>query len=508
MSGDRSRLSALQPTFLAAVSGTLLALAFPYSSLWLLAWVALVPLLLALSGRSLRGGAALGYVFGLFLYGITLRWSAELDPQAGPVLWMLFVLIESLVPALLGVVLAGFSRGSAGDPLRPLAIATSWTLMEYLRTKGAYSLTWSEISYSQLPSGFVVQMADVTGALGVGFVVVLVNACIAEVWRWRWEGRSDVPLASPLRMALLAYGSFVLLSLGYGAVRQATLAPSPGEGVGVACLQPNVDPHAKWDPARFTQLMKGLQEGSERAGQHGAWLVIWPETAIPRPVLDDPALLSWVQGLARGSKVNILVGATDRSPDGHYQNTAFLVNPEGQVVGRYDKMHLVPFGEYLPLRGLLGKVPPFDTIHDLVPGSRPLVFKTPRLDFGALICFESTFASLCRDEVAEGAQAIVVITNDGWFNRTSAAEHHLAMSAMRAIEQRMWVVQCGNTGVSAFIDPRGVAHDKTDLFTQAEIYATIWPNGQPTLYQRMGNAFICLVALAWLGCVGRASRRR
>lgn len=500
--GAGARLAALQPVLLSAASGTLLGLAFPYASLWPLAWVALVPLFVSLRGRSWAAGAGLGLVFGLFLYGMTLRWAAELDPQAGWVLWGLFVLIESLVPALLGVVVAAFSRGGAGHPLRPLAIAASYTLMESLRTKGAYSLTWSEISYSQLPSGFVVQMADVTGALGVGFIVALANACLAELWCWRHDNPGVAP-PPPLRRALVASAAVIGACLVYGATRWVTLPAPSGEGVPVACVQPNVDPHEKWDPGRFNRVLQALDEATVRAAAQGAWLIVWPETAVPRPVLEDANLLPWVQRLARDHKVNILVGSTDRSPQGLPQNTAFLLNPQGQLDGRYAKTHLVPFGEYLPLRSVFEKIPPFNTIGDLAPGDAPFVFKTPRLDFGALICFESTFPDLCREMVAGGAQAIVVMTNDGWFNRTSAAEHHLAMSAMRAIEQRMWVIQCGNTGVSAFIDPRGVAHGKTDLFVKTETLGTVWPSTAHTVYQKTGNGFVYLVALLWLGCAAR-----
>lgn len=502
-----ARRAALHPVFLSAASGTLLGLAFPYTSLWPLAWVALVPLFVALRGRSWAGGGGLGFVFGLFLYGITLRWAAELDPHAGWVLWGLFVFIESLVPALLGIVVALLSRGPVADPLRPLAITASYTLMEWLRTKGAYSLTWSEISYSQLPSGFIVQMADITGGLGVGFMVALANASLAELWCWRRDSPGISP-PPPLRRALLLHAAFIGACLVYGAARLATLPAPSGEGVVVACVQPNVDPREKWDPARFNRVIQTLDEATGRAAAQGARLVVWPETAIPRAVLEDAVMLPWVQGLARNHHVNILVGSTDHSPQGQPQNTAFLMTDQGQVDGRYAKTHLVPFGEYLPLRSVFEKIPPFDTIGDLVPGDRPFVFKTPSLRFGTLICFESTFPDLCREMVAGGAQALVVITNDGWFNHTSAAEHHLAMSSMRAIEQRMWVVQCGNTGISAFIDARGVARGKTDLFVKAETLGTISPSDGNTLYQRSGNAFAYLVALAWLICSVRAARMR
>ena len=486
---------------LAGLSGTLLALAFPYFSLWPLAWIALVPLFVVLSEAGPMAGAMSGYVFGLALFGITLRWSAELDPPGSWLIWAAFVAIEALIPAAYGAVVSLYSRGLRVGAARPLFLAASWTLVEYLRSRGAYALTWSQISYSQLPSGVVVQLADLTGAWGVSFIVVLVNACVAEVWMQRRAARvaGDAP-EGPGR-ALIVYASVVLIALSYAGWRWFGLPAITGQTVSVACVQPDVDPHEKWNPQRFSHCLQALEEATARAAAHGASLIIWPETAVPAPVLTDAALRARLTALAVRGGVSILVGSTERADDGSARNSGFLVAPDGRFSERYDKMHLVPFGEYLPLRSLLGRVPPFNEIADLAPGTDQTVLKAPSAEIGLMICFESTFSDIARAFVARGARLLVVITNDGWFNHTSAAEHHIAMSAMRSIEQRMWLVQCGNTGISAFVDPRGGMHEKTALFTSSEIYANVPLGSVGSLYQAWGDWFIAVLAVCCLGCV-------
>lgn len=503
--------SKMHNVILAAASGTLLAIAFPYPSLWPLAWVGLVPLLVVLSQRRFLAGLGLGYVFGLFFFGITLRWSAELDPPGSEVLWILFVLIEAVILALTGALAAWLLRGRAGLWWRPWAVASAWTLIEAMRVAGRYGLTWSQLSYSQLPSRVVVQMADVTGAIGVTFVIVLVNAVLADLVLWREQNRG-VALPAAMRQTALLSGALVTVCLAYGAIRYFTLPAVGTEASVIACVQPNDDPHRKWDPNGFrehlVELLKHLEQATDRAAAQGAVLVVWPETVFPRALLpasnvDDERdlLLGRIQAIARRLRVYILVGAAESSPPHHVYNTAFLLDPNGAIQGRYDKIHLVPFGEFLPLRSVLQKIPPFDTVPDLTPGTDLTVFHTDRFSFATLICFESTFSDLPRAFVRKGAQLLVVITNDGWFNRTSAAEHHLAMSAMRAIEERIWVIQCGNTGVTAFVDPRGGYHQKTELFVPAVTTMAIPTGTNGSVYQRFGDWFLGVTAMLFAGCL-------
>jgi len=495
---DTAKVSAMHNVTLACAAGTLLALAFPYPSLWPLAWVALIPLCLALSRQRVMTGFGLGYVFGLVFLGITLRWSAALDPG----LWVAFVLIEALLCALFGAIAAWFYRTPAGHVgWRPVAIACTWTLIEYLRMQGEYALTWSQLSYSQLPSEVIVQMADVTGAIGVTFVIVLVNASLAEFLLWREQkGRGHKPPSS-IRGCAMWSGVVVLVCLLYGAVRIFTLPQLTSDVSTVACVQPNVDAYTKWDPQKRMDSVQALEAQTIQAAANGAYLVVWPETAVPIFVLQDPALLGRLQALARRLKVFILVGAPDMSAQKELFNTAFLIDPQGTLQGRYDKMHLVPLGEFLPLRSLLGKIPVFSPIDDCTAGQVPTVFHTPRFNFSTLICFESTFSDLSRDFVRDGAQLLVVITNDGWFKRSSAAEHHLAMSAMRAIEERIEVIQCGNTGLSAFIDPLGRYHGETQLFEATVTSDPVQPGSLGSIYQRFGDWFMAVVIVLFALCV-------
>lgn len=503
--GAGVRASAMHALILACASGTLLAMAFPYPSLWPLAWVGLVPLLLALSYRRVLAGFGVGYMFGLVFLGITLRWSAEIDP----LLWVGFTLIEALVCAIFGAVAAWFYSKPAGHSAwRPVAIATTWTLIEYLRMQGPYGLTWSELSYTQLPTEVIVQMADLTGTMGVSFLIVLVNAVLAEFLLWREQnGKRHTP-PNGMRVCAIWSGVALLACVLYGSIRIFTLPSLTTDFSTIGCVQPNIDAYLKWDPKRLEDSLHALEEATARAANRGAYLVVWPETAVPLTVLRDAPTLARVQSLAARLGIYLLVGAPDRAPEGTVTNTAFLLDPHGQIQGRYDKIHLVPFGEFLPLRSVLGRIPIFasELPVDLTPGKAPYIFHTARFSFATLICFESTFSGLCREFVRQGAQLLVVITNDGWFRRTSAADHHLAMSAMRAIEERMWVIQCGNTGLSAFIDPMGRYRAESKLLTATELVEAVQPGSLGSVYQRFGDWFTWVLGALFIFCSVRHAR--
>lgn len=484
---------------LACASGTFLALAFPYPSLWPLAWGALIPLLFALSRCHPGTGFVTGYVFGLVFFGIVLVWSSVFGVE----LWAVFVAVESITFGVFGLAAAWFLRTSPGlGGWRPVAIASTWTLIEYLRMQGPYGLTWGQLSYSQLPFAQIVQIADLTGGIGVSFLVALVNAVLAElVVRWRQKPPGNRARVGIARGAIWSTG-FVAGCLVYGIVRPLTLPARTSDASTIACVQTDIDPYIKFDPAGVWQSIKTLEDATVLAATKGAYLVVWPETAVPTTVLENPVLLARFQALAARLHVFILVGAPDRSPKGSIFNTAFMLSPNGALAGRYDKMHLVPFGEYLPLRWLLGGLSVFSPITvDLSAGATPYVFRTPRFTFGTVICFESTFSDVARTFVRAGAQMLLVITNDAWFLRTSAAEHHLAMSAMRAIEQRIWVIHCGNRGLSAFVDPLGHIQEKTELLQAALIAMAVQPGTVGTVYQRFGDWFVALLALVFVACV-------
>jgi apolipoprotein N-acyltransferase len=229
-------------------------------------------------------------------------------------------------------------------------------------------------------------------------------------------------------------------------------------------------------------------------------LIVWPETASPSLLRHDPVLLEALQDVARRSDVALLVGSMDADPGGAVRNTAFLLDERG-IVERYDKMHLVPFGEYVPLSQVIGFVRGWaQFISELTPGSRAVVFSGPPAPFGVVICYEGIFPDLVRRFVVGGARLMVNMTNDAWFGRTSGPLQHLAMYPFRAIEHRTAIVRAANTGVSAVIAPTGRIVRSLGLFERGNLVERVPLRARETLYTRIGD-WVAWTALAVSGLV-------
>jgi apolipoprotein N-acyltransferase len=297
-------------------------------------------------------------------------------------------------------------------------------------------------------------------------------------------------------------------TLGFG-VWRLQAPPAPGE-VSVAIMQPAIEQPLKWDPGHATVVLQIYNELTRQAGTERPDLIVWPETASPTVLRRDPALLAGLSAMAAEMGMPILVGSIDvlEGGPGRLTNSAFLVTAQG-ITGRYDKIHLVPFGEFVPLSGVIGFVRDWaDFIADLEPGSRAVVFPGPPAPFGVVICYEGIFPDLFREFVKNGARVMVNMTNDGWFGRTSGPEQHLAMYAFRAIEHRITVVRAANTGISAFIAPTGQVVRHLGLFHRGTLSDRILLRRGRTLFTRLGDWVTYLALAAAAASVGLAARRR
>ncbi|MGH7417667.1 MAG: apolipoprotein N-acyltransferase, partial [Candidatus Rokuibacteriota bacterium] len=343
------------------------------------------------------------------------------------------------------------------------ALATApllWVGAEWLRGHLLGGFPWGTLGYSQHLRLPVIQVAELGGVHAVSLVVVAVNAAVAGAFVLSWR-RAFVGLA--LGSALLA------ATLAFGVWRLG--APPSLLQASVAIMQPSIEQPLKWDPDYLTVVLKIYQELTRQAGAGRPHLIVWPETAAPTPLRRDAGLLKSLTTTATDLGVPLLVGSIDvlDGAPNRFTNTAFLVDERG-IAGRYDKIHLVPFGEYVPLSGVIGFVRGWaEFIADLEPGSRAVVFPGPPAPFGVVICYEGIFPDLFREFVNNGARMMVNMTNDGWFGRTSGPEQHLAMYPFRAVEHRIAVVRAANTGVSAFIAPTGQIVRRLGLFQRGVI---------------------------------------
>ena len=301
----------------------------------------------------------------------------------------------------------------------------------------------------------------------------------------------------------MVFASFlVALFAVYGVLRMKTVEAESArwKTIKVALAQGSIDQGVKWDGRYQQETVDIYSKLTREAAQEGAKLVVWPETALPYHYDPDEVRGGLVGALARDTSTYILTGSPSyiynpQTKDVSYFNSAFLIAPSGETAGRYDKFHLVPFGEYLPLRGIL----PFDKltagIGDFTEGPGPVPMSFNEASVGTLICFESIFPEIARGHVQGGANLLATITNDAWFGRTSAPYQHFQMSIFRAVENRSYLVRSANTGISGVIDPAGRVRKTTGLFERVAIVDEVGLRQGPlTFYGVYGDFF------AW-GCV-------
>ena len=506
--------SMLWPAGLAVLSGVLLALSLPRFSLAPLAFGALVPLLVALDGMPSLQATCLGIITGVVSSLLSIPWVVHTMTTYGglPLALSLLLLIAlSLYLALyIGVFAYGVTRFSTGGGLGYLiGVPALWVALEYVRTFLLTGFPWNLLGYSQYTNISVVQIASITGVYGVSFLLVLSNAAVALSCLHVRRGRRRAWLP------VSGVGFFLIGTVLFGMGRMVSAQPR-GREFRVSVIQGNIDQTVKWDAGFQVQTIDIYRRLTLKEGE-GLDLVVWPETAVPFFLRERGPLTQRVLDLAREVRSYILVGGPDRTggTSPRYYNSAFLISPGGKIVQKYDKIHLVPFGEYVPLKSLLFFVDKMATgIGDFRAGEDFTVFDNPRGRFGVIICFEAIFPDQVRRYILGGADFLVNITNDAWFGNSSAPYQHLSMAALRAVENGVYVVRAANTGISALIAPTGQIVKQSDLFVEAVLSGTVVPGSSGTFYTRYGDVFawgcgfISLFLLASRAGRGRSDGRK
>jgi apolipoprotein N-acyltransferase len=533
------------PVWLALASGGLLFLSFPGAAgFWPLAWVALVPLLLAL--RNARPGAAarLGLLAGMVHHVSLLYWIViVLDRYGALPLWvsipalLLLALYMSCYLVLFSVVIALVwqERETAVVWVAPLL----WVGLDYARSFLFSGFPWQDLGYSQYSALLLIQTADLAGHFGISFHIVLVNAATAlllALWlehRQRAanelnEQRLTERLRSAWFFALLPALCITAGILGYNLVRYQQVAQAIGASphMKVGVVQGNIEQDQKWSPAmrlKTVEIYGSLSEEA-RAGQNGPpTLLVWPETALPfiignnlyfRTLQKDVLTKQHTWLLAGAPFYKKAPGKKTTEPGGFLSfNSAYLFSPEADIAGRYDKQHLVPFGEYVPLSRYLPLPGPLvENIGNFSAGEPVSPLSCQGAAIGVLICFESIFPALARDWTGRGANLLVNITNDAWFGDSSAPWQHLSMAVLRAVENRRSLARAANTGVSAFITPLGKIQGASPLFQPFYHVENVALLEEKTVFTVFGHHFGLLCFLgsipALLLCRGRQRRQR
>jgi apolipoprotein N-acyltransferase len=497
---------------LAIASGLLLAASFPSMDWEPLAWIGLVPLLAAIRGRSIARAFRLGWLTGFVFYLFTTWWVGHTIAHYTSLPQPIVVAVVVLMAAALAVYHGAFAAGvrmfaRSGRDVVWLAPAL-WVTLEWLRGWFFIGFPWGALGYSQHRFHDLVQIAEVTGVYGVSAVLVLFNVVVAEVLRERGrEVRRLLPGLVTVTVLLV-----VLPALGRWRVAALARAPIVGS-MRVGITQGNVEQDRKWDPAFQDETMSRYRRLTLAAVQDGAQLVVWPETAAPFFFQEPTERRTELLGLARQASVPLLIGspAFERIEDVVQQrNRAYLLTADGREGPHYDKIQLVPFGEYVPFQSVLFFVEQVVTaVATLGAGEETTVFEVPGGRFGVLICYEGIFPALTRRFVDGGADFLVNITNDAWYGRTAAPHQHLVQASFRAIENRVPLVRAANTGISAIVDPDGRIRWRGPLFEALWHADEIRWTGVRTFYTRFGDVFVWLcVFVTALGLIAAAIRKR
>jgi apolipoprotein N-acyltransferase len=486
---------------LAALSGLLLTASFPKIGLDWLVWVALVPLLAAMANLSVKKSFRIGFAAGLVHYLSLLYWVVPVMRTYGylPIylsvaILFLFAAVLALFPAVFSMALAAIGR----TPARCLiAMPLLWVALEYIRTYIFTGFPWALLGHSQYLRLQLIQIADLFGAYGISFLIVLSNTAVflaltlisKQTWRNKRVSRR-LPAAAAIIFAL-----GFLLTWIYGNWRINTtdhlIAASPTARIAV--IQGNIDQAVKWNPAFQAATIKTHTRLSLSAKLENPDLIVWPESATPFYLFyNKEPTLKVMEGIQK-TNTDFLIGSP--SFDGkegniQYYNSAYLISPGSKSINKYDKAHLVPYGEYVPFKRwlpFLGKI--VAQVGDFRPGKAGKTLPWKKDALGVQICYEIIFPGLSRAMVKNDAVLLINITNDAWFGTTSGPYQHFSMTVFRAVENRRALARAANTGISGFIDPAGRILTSTPLLQEAAVTQTLPLIRKKTFYTRFGDLF-------------------
>jgi apolipoprotein N-acyltransferase len=537
-----SRVKGFLPHLVAAaVSGALVYVSFPPFDYGGLAFVAFVPLLVALDrARSYRTAIVSGWLSGMIACTGCFAWVASV---AGPG-WLVLSAYVALYFGAAALLIRWMQRHMR--TLWPLTAALAWVALELVRARLGPGFPWLFVGYTQYRASGLLQVAAFGGVYAVGAVVFLTNTSMAAAVSAVLPGGRKI---GPGRLWWTVPASAAVLAtacVGGDALRgRVELRDGPVVGV----VQQNIPRVLAeiYDPAKTAEDYY-RERGDEvqlcaqltaRMRGRGVRLVAWPESTVSVPLDLPPAVfavdeerklylqaINYLRDLGQDMGCYFLVGAPSyvsreaarsllygihATPE--FSSSADFVSPEGRVVDRYDKMRLVPFGEYIPWRHELPFLAAFTPIpRELTPGREPVIFHLPdgtETRFGALVCYEDVFPDVCVDFRRRGAQFLVNVTEEGWYLIDGELRQHVAMAVFRAVETRTTVVRAANTGISCFIDPRGDVYAALEPWTQGVLSAPVRLSDDRTPYVRFGDAFavVCLMLTVALPGIVPALRR-
>ncbi len=477
--------------FLSLLSAVLLALTFPQTNIWILAWIGFVPLFCLFDKQNYKQAGSFGFLSGFIFFFISFFWLTNVT-VVGTILLSLYCAIY------FGCFALGYQYFSKQNIFfKIIVIPSLWVALEYTRAHLFSGFGWAALGESQSKALPLIQIVDITGIYGLSFLIVMVNVLLKEFFNGRFLKKEIYQSAI---VVLLVLG--IVLSYGFFRLNQ-TKENLPQ--MSVAVVQASIPQEMKWVESLYSKILNDHQTLTELAAQEKPDLIVWPETSFPDIIGEDEGLFAQLQDFVRGVKIPLLFGSVLMEDDAYY-NSAVLLSNRGEVVDRYDKIRLVPFGEFIPFRHTFPALQFIVPIADFTAGHKHTIFSFPSvreangstsspLRFSTLICFEDTLPALARKFVNQGAQLLINITNDAWFKDSKEPFMHLQSSVFRAVENRRDLIRAANTGVSCFIDRFGhitkyvedTHHKKTFVINYAVAHAQL--NSEKTFYTKFGDIF-------------------
>ena len=480
----------------AIVSGIALALSFPRYGQPIVAFVAVAPLLFALSGWNGRPGVVpgvtlwrgfkLGLVAGFFHFAGTMYWTGLTIRTYGGLSWPVAVIVVILLVLYMATYLAvaaaftGYFIRRLGPQGLFLAPAV-WVSLELLRGYLIGGLPWIPLGNTMVTLLPIAQLASLVGVYGLSFFVAWINAAI--VYAAISAGRQRLVAAGGALLVLVA------TSVWGGLRLSANTMLSEGTPVKVGLIQGNVSLEERWNRANERAIVNRYLQLTQSAFDQGADFAIWPESSTPFYFEDHPGAAPIRSFVARSGKP-LLLGSDESDPVDRKRsyNSAFMLDRGGATAAVYRKIHLVAFGEYVPFQWALFFVAPLvEAVSSFSPGNFVTMLPVNEHMVSTAICYEVTYPTLAREAVQQGSELLTTITNDAWFGRTSAAFQHFEMASMRAIEEGRFLVRAANTGFTGVVDPYGRVKVRTELFETRAVVGEARFLQRQTVYARIGD---------------------
>jgi apolipoprotein N-acyltransferase len=498
---------------LAIASGAMIALSFPSPGLSFLAWIALIPMLIAMEESTPRVAFRIGMTCGITAYALILYWLNIVFTRYGHLPWSVsipvYLLLVLWLAMFYGLSTCTARLGELAGIKAAFTLPVAWVAFDFIRSFLFSGFAWAMLGHSQYRTLPLIQIADLAGVYGITLLIVLANIVLHRALRAVSGAGVPYPVKSAAVILLLLLGT-----LYYGFSRLNVPEATRSKPLRVALIQGNIPQDVKWSPAFRQQTLDTYERLTREASRGGVDLIVWPESAVPFFFQDEPLQAERIRTLAREMNACLLFGSPAhelRNGRSTFLNSAFMVSPRGETLGRADKLHLVPFGEYVPLGNILTFINKIVVgIGDFAPGERAVTLDTGSTKLGVQVCYEVIFPELSRQYVQAGARVMVAITNDAWFGRSSAPYQHLAISTFRAIETRTPLIRAANTGITAIIDQNGHIRTMTGLFVEAYRTGEVQPGNGRSLYLTIGDlpAWLCVLLTAGVALLVWIRRKR